>query len=83
MNAFITIGFKHNGGSEVLATPDVPYDEQKELLKDFASEEFSDVELWSRTMGKIKSRKVKCAVKNTAINKTQKKSTNNVDKKEK
>lgn len=58
MNSYITIGYKANGKSEILASPDVPYAEQRTLFKTLTGD-FTDVELWSRAMGKIKQRKVK------------------------
>ena len=57
MNTFVTIGYKADGNSEILASPDVPYAEQKALLK--TVEGYSEVELWSRSLGKIRSRKIK------------------------
>ena len=57
MNTFVTIGYKADGNSEILASPDVPYAEQKALLK--TVEGYSEVELWSRALGKIRSRKIK------------------------
>lgn len=57
MNTFVTIGYKADGKSEILASPDVPYAEQKALLK--TVEGYSEVELWSHSLGKIRSRKIK------------------------
>ena len=57
MNTFVTIGYKADGKSEILANPDVPYAEQKALFK--TVDGYSEVELWSRALGKIRSRKVK------------------------
>lgn len=56
MNAFITIGYKADGSSEILATPDVPYTKQREIFKTLKGG-YTDVEVWSRAMGKIKQRK--------------------------
>ena len=91
MNTFVTIGFRKKGGSEILATPDVSYDKQKTLFKTFESDDFSEIELWSRAMGKIKSRKVRAAAKNAVEKKTEdkpavekpNKSAKNAEKKEK
>ena len=33
MNSFITVAYKANGTSEILATPDVPYAKQREIFK--------------------------------------------------
>lgn len=57
MNAFITIGYKADGKSDILAIPDVPYARQREIFKTIAGD-YTDVEVWSRAMGKIKQRKV-------------------------
>lgn len=69
MNSFITIGYKANGKSEILASPDVPYAEQRTLFKTLTGD-FTDVELWSRAMGKIKQRKVKASAKVPKVAKT-------------
>lgn len=58
MNSYITIGYKKNGTSEILASPDVPYQKHRELFKTLTGD-YTDVEMWSRAMGKIKQRKVK------------------------
>lgn len=89
MNTFVTIGFRKKGGSEILATPDISYDEQKKLFKNFASDDIGQIEIWSRSMGKIKSRKVKSAVKKvtegkteeTSVKETQNKPAKNAGKK--
>ena len=70
MNAYITIGYKKNGTSEVLANPEVPYAKQREIFKTLTGD-YTDVEMWSRTMGKIKQRKVK-ASKVSKVSKTSK-----------
>jgi hypothetical protein len=69
MNSYITIGYKANGKSEILASPDVPYAEQRTLFKTLTGD-FTDVELWSRAMGKIKQRKVKASSKVPKVAKT-------------
>ena len=71
MNAFITIGYKADGTSDILATPDVPYAKQRELFKTLAGE-YTDVEVWSRAMGKIKQRKVSKESKVPKTSKTSK-----------
>ncbi len=58
MNTFITIGYKKDGKSEILLNPDKPYAEHRELFKTLTGD-YTDVEVWSRAMGKIKQRKVK------------------------
>lgn len=60
MNSYITIGYKKNGTSEILASPEVPYEKQRELFKTLTGD-YTDVEVWSRSMGKIKQRKVKAS----------------------
>ena len=70
MNAFITIGYKADGKSDILATPDVPYAKQRELFKTLAGD-YTDVEVWSRAMGKIRQRKVKTS-KVAKVSKTSK-----------
>lgn len=60
MNSFITIGYKANGKSEILLNPDEPYAKHRELFKTLVGD-YTDVELWSRAMGKIKQRKVKAS----------------------
>lgn len=67
MNSYITIGYKADGKSEILASPDVPYAEQKALLK--TVEGYSEVELWSRSLGKIRSRKIKETSKKAKVKK--------------
>lgn len=57
MNSFITVAYKANGTSEILATPDVPYSKQREIFKTLKGG-YTEVEVWSRSMGKIKQRKV-------------------------
>lgn len=73
MNAFITIGYKADGTSKILATPDVPYAKQRELFKTVVGD-YTDVEVWSRAMGKIRQRKVKTSKvsKNAKASKTSK-----------
>lgn len=71
MNAFITIGYKADGTSDILATPDVPYAKQRELFKTLAGD-YTDVEVWSRAMGKIKQRKVSKESKVPKTSKTSK-----------
>ncbi len=63
------IGYKANGKSEILATPDVSYAEQRTLFKNLSGD-YTDVELWSRAMGKIKQRKVKASSKVPKVAKT-------------
>ena len=58
MNTFITIGYKKDGKSEILLNPDEPYAKHRQLFKTLTGD-YTDVEVWSRTMGKIKHRKVK------------------------
>lgn len=67
MNTFVTIGLKADGKSEILANPDVPYAEQKALFK--TVEGYSEVELWSRSLGKIRSRKIKETSKKAKVKK--------------
>lgn len=67
MNSYITIGYKADGKSEILANPDVPYVEQKALFK--TVEGYSEVELWSRALGKIRSRKIKETSKKAKVKK--------------
>ena len=71
MNAFITIGYKADGTSKILATPDVPYAKQRELFKTLAGD-YTDVEVWSRAMGKIRQRKVSKESKVPKTSKTSK-----------
>ena len=73
MNAFITIGYKADGSSEILATPDVPYAKQREIFKTLKGG-YTDVEVWSRSIGKIRQRKVKTSKvsKNAKTSKTSK-----------
>lgn len=78
MNSYITIGYKKNCASEILATPEVPYPKHREIFKTLTGD-YTDVELWSRAMGKIKQRKVK----GSKISKTSKvPKTANISKKE-
>lgn len=71
MNAFITIGYKADGSSEILATPDVPYTKQREIFKTLKGN-YTEVEVWSRSMGKIKQRKVSKESKFPKTSKTSK-----------
>ena len=68
MNSFITVAYKVNGTSEILATPDVPYAKQREIFKTMKGS-YTEVEVWSRSMGKIKQRKVS---KESKVHKTSK-----------
>ena len=68
MNSFITVAYKANGTSEILAMPDVPYAKQREIFKTLKGG-YAEVEVWSRSMGKIKQRKVS---KESKIPKTSK-----------
>lgn len=61
MNTFITIATKKSGGCEIIATPDVPYEKQRENFKKFADANYSEIEMWSRSQGKIRSRKIKAS----------------------
>ena len=72
MNSFITVAYKANGTSEILATPDIPYAKQREIFKTLKGG-YTEVEVWSRSMGKIKQRKVKTS-KVTKVSKTLKES---------
>ena len=71
MNSFITVAFKANGTSEILATPDVPYVKQREIFKTLKGG-YTEVEVWSRSMGKIKQRKVPKESKVPKTSKTSK-----------
>ena len=71
MNSFITVAFKTNGTSEILATPDVPYTKQREIFKTLKGN-YTEVEVWSRSMGKIKQRKVSKESKAPKTSKTSK-----------
>lgn len=71
MNAFITIGYKADGSSEILATPDVPYTKQREIFKTLKGG-YTEVEVWRRSMGKIKQRKVPKESKVPKTSKTSK-----------
>lgn len=71
MNAFITIGYKADGKSDILATPDVPYARQREIFKTLKGG-YTDVEVWSRAMGKIRQRKVSKESKVPKTSKTSK-----------
>ncbi len=70
MNAFITIGYKADGKSHILTTPYVPYARQREIFKTLKGG-YTDVEVWSRAMGKIRQRKVKTS-KVAKVSKTSK-----------
>ena len=61
MNTFITIATKKSGGCTIIATPDVPYEKQRENFKTFADANYSEIEMWSRSQGKIRSRKIKAS----------------------
>lgn len=61
MNAFITIATKKSGCCEIIATPDVPYEKQRENFKKFADVNYSEIEMWSRSQGKIRARKIKAS----------------------
>lgn len=57
--------------SEILATPDVPYVKQREIFKTLKGG-YTEVEVWSRSMGKIKQRKVSKESKVSKTSKTSK-----------
>ena len=71
MNSFITVAYKANGTSEILATPDVPYAKQREIFKTLKGC-YTEVEVWGRSMGKIKQRKVSKESKVPKTSKTSK-----------
>ncbi len=71
MNSFITVAYKANGTSEILATPDVPYAKQREIFKTM-KDSYTEVEVWSRSMGKIKQHKVSKESKVPKTSKTSK-----------
>ena len=50
MNAFITIGYKKNGKSEILLSPDEPYAKHRQLLR-IPTGGYADVEAWYRAYG--------------------------------
>ena len=51
MNAFITIGYKKNGKSEILLSPDEPYAKHRQLFR-ILTGDYVDVVAWSLAMGK-------------------------------
>lgn len=51
MNAFITIGYKKNGKSEILLNPDEPYAKHRQLFR-ILTGDYVDVVAWSLAMGK-------------------------------
>ena len=51
MNAFITIGYKKNGKSEILLSPDEPYAKHRQLFR-ILTGGYVDVVAWSLAMGK-------------------------------
>lgn len=61
MNTFITIAIRKSGGCKIIATPDIPYEKQRENFKKFADANYTEIEMWSRSQGKIRSRKVKAS----------------------
>ena len=65
MNAFITIGYKKNGKSEILLSPDEPCTKHRQLLR-IPTGGYVDVEDWSLDMGK------KCKVKTSKVAKVSK-----------
>ena len=65
MNAFITIGYKKNGKSEILLSPDEPYAKHRQLFR-ILTGDYVDVEAWSLAMGK------KCKVKTSKVAKVSK-----------
>lgn len=71
MNSFITVAYKANGTSEILATPDIPYAKQRKIFKTLKGN-YTEVEVWSRSMGKIKQRKVSKESKVPKTSKTSK-----------
>ena len=71
MNSFITVAYKANGTSEILATPDVSYAKQREIFKTLKGG-YTEVEVWSRAMGKIKQHKVSKSSKVSKNAKTSK-----------
>ena len=79
MNAFICIAFKADGKAEILASPDVPYAQQKKLLRSFDNGDYAKIELWSRSSGKIRHKKIR---ENTDSKKSKKaKTTKPLEKK--
>ena len=71
-SVIITIWIQKNGESEILLSPDEPYAKHRQLFKTLTGD-YTDVEVWSRAMGKIKQRKVKTS-KVAKVSKTSKES---------
>lgn len=67
MNLYITVGYSEDGKAKVIAGPEQSYAEQKEMLRTMDGKGYGRVELWSRSSGKIKQRRLKVkAEKKTA-----------------
>ena len=58
MNAHITIGFKKDNKAEIICQPSVPYKEQKAILHKINAG-FSYVEIWSKSNGIVKRKRIK------------------------
>lgn len=61
MNLAITVGYKADGGAVILADPSVPIDEQKRAFKREQFEDVERVELWTRSGGCQKSKRLRRA----------------------
>lgn len=59
MNLYISVGYSPDGKAKILAGPDVSYSEHKELLRNMDGKGYERAELWSRSSGKIKQRRLK------------------------
>lgn len=67
MNTFITVAFKQSGESKIIAKPGVPYETQRKIFQTFSDTKFSEIEMWSRSQGKIRGRKIKLKKKLPSI----------------
>lgn len=59
MNIYITVGFAKDGKVKVVGSPELSYAEHKELLRNLDGKGYERAELWSRSSGKIKQRRLK------------------------
>jgi hypothetical protein len=59
MNIYITIGYAPDGNAKVISGPELSYKTHKDLLRKLDGKGYERAELWSRSSGKIKQRRLK------------------------
>lgn len=59
MNLYVTVAYAQDGKPKLLAGPELSYEEHKKMLRSMDGKGYTRCELWSRSSGKIKQRRLK------------------------